>query len=248
MGLQLSADVIEEIQSGIMAKADTSRLITLFRKLQFATEEFASTDYRKRCFRYISRISHDAMQHNPAGVRAIVNDPIFMEIQRERTEAFTVLTRISKILEQGAANPYEKILGLSFSYAHVVEGVFKKSVQDCYLIDEISLMKTISIEEVEHFGIGKIMKEYQKTRRELTIFEGWDDVVRNAVSHARMHYDGKLENMTFVDRTKQRIRSSTYSFEQLQEMYMKLFDVFSLVLIRNQIRRISDIIHAISQR
>jgi hypothetical protein len=248
MELQVSAGIVEELESAISTKADISRLNTLFKKLQISTEEFISTDHRKACFDYVSRISRAAMKDNRDAVVALTNDPIFVEIQRERIEAFTVLTRISNILEHGARDPYEKILGLSFSYAHIVEGVFKRSVQDCYLIHELSEMKAVNVDEVQHWGVSQLRQEYEKNGKELTIFDGWDDIVRNAVAHARIRYDEKLEEMTFVDRTKKGTRSSTYGFEKLQQKYNELFDVYCLVLIRNQIWRVSDIIYAPRQR
>jgi hypothetical protein len=242
MGLELSAGIVKEIQAAVLAHSDLQSRVTLFKRLQIATEEFATTPYRKRCFDYVSRISRAGMHKNPEGVRAAVNYPHFAEIQKERTSAFTVLSRLSTILEKGASNSYESILGLSFSYANIVDGVYKRSVQDCYVIDELSDMRTVDLNNVQHYGVGKILQEYNEKGKDTTIFEGWDDVVRNAVAHVRIEFDEASDKMTYIDKIATRTRASVYAFNELQEKYNKLFDVFSLVLIRNQMWRISDMI------
>jgi hypothetical protein len=239
--LPATAEICEEIESEARKKKG-NRLSRLYKNLQIsAMYEYATTDHRKRCIAYLTtRMKEAATKYHKEVVR-VVNAVEVATIPNRRAQAFKIQGDISRVILNGYTNEYERLLGLSFAYATAVEGVYKASIQDCYVWEKLGTGEKIEPKKVPNMKISDILDYYKRVGSDISIFEGYDSIVRNAVAHSTIEYNEQKRKMLYKDNYGQNERIQEYAFEELFAMYDKLKDVFELTLLKNQILRINDV-------
>lgn len=212
-----------------------------FKNLQIVADtEFGKKDpYKKRCVAYLSKKVAGSMQENFASVRDILNASDFTTLLWTRENAYRLSRVLTRMLIDSAKSEEEKLIGLSYSYANMVEGTYKSSVQECYMWEKLSRRETIITACIIKKDVGNVLDFYTQVKEDRTIFEGYDSVVRNAVAHSTMFYDKPSKKMKYVD--KKSAREKIYSFEELVLLYQKVRSVYELVLIRNLVLDVYDV-------
>ena len=134
------------------------------------------------------------------------------------------------------------MLGLSIVYANAIEGIYKRAVQDCYVWEKISTgsVRTGQVATIPKKDIKTIIDYYDKQNMDKCIFEGYDDMIAlNAVAHSTLSFDETTDKMLYTD--KRSNRQVRYDFDTLQQLYQKVWNVYEMVLVKNQILRINDV-------
>ncbi|MEM2140482.1 hypothetical protein [Nitrososphaera sp.] len=218
-----------------------SYLNVTFKNLQKTLEyEFGTNEYRKRIFAYLNKRVRVAMISYIDKVKEMNAAPEIHDVIFDRVNAFRIIGKLSKMLESSSKSEFERLLGLSYSYAATVEGVYKRSVQDCYVWERLGTgaLKNNTFSAIHEMDIPKVVDYFDRCFIEKSIFEGYDDIVRNAIAHSTIYFDENTNKMTYKDKRSQ--REVSYDFDGLQEKYQKLWDVYQMVLVKNQLLRISD--------
>lgn len=213
----------------------------LFKNLQTVSElEFGSTPYRKKILDYLNQRIRLAMTVRIDQVEAMNKDPVMVDFVYDRMNANRVFTAVNKILLKGSETPYEKTIGLSYAYSAIVEGVYKKSIQDCYAWERIGsgTVGEEPISSIANTDIGAIIKYYNENSIDKSIFEGYSNTIRNSVAHFTMYYNENTNKMTYKDRKSG--KEITIDREELYQFYTKVWDVYFMVLAKNQLLSIND--------
>lgn len=213
----------------------------LFKHLQTVSElEFGSTPYRKRIIGYLNKRIRVAMTVRIDQVVQMYKDPVISDVIFDRMNANRIFTTLNKILLAGSVTPYEKTVGLSYAYSTIVEGVYKKSVQDCYVWERIGAgtLKSNTLASLPEMDVNKIIDYFNGNSIDRSIFEGFNDTVRNAVAHSTIYYNENTNKMTYKD--KRSGKQEVLDRNQLYELYTKIWDVYFMVLAKNQLLGIND--------
>jgi len=229
------------------ASVDIGYMKTTYKNLQVLIEnEFSVSDHRRRCMGYFAASMRRAMKSNVAEVTRVLNDPQIATIPVDRVNAYKLLNELSRILLAGSGSDRDKAIGLSFAYSHAVEGVYKKSVQECYIWHKLGVREHIDTKAVPRMDVAKVRDYYTSKNLDTSIFEGYNRTVRNAVSHTTFRFDDTIQKMIYEDR--QSGDKATYSFMELHSLYQNIWDVLELMLAKNQVLIVHDVCMAIFKR
>jgi hypothetical protein len=201
-------------------------------------KEYSSSIYRARIYNYItSRVSAAMEDHHDEVVKAL-NTPGFMQVPKERLHIFQTLNALIRILFAGAKTDSDKALAGSIAYSYAVEGIYKMSVRDCYVWERLGCGQEVDTEKVVGMDIMHVFDYYRKNELEMVIFEGYDNTVRNAVSHATFYYDAAANLTSYEDRRKG--AAVRFSFIEIEDKYQKLKELYQYILIKNVLINVSD--------
>jgi len=166
------------------------------------------------------------------------------------------ILREPKKLESDEKEKELKFVGLSYVYASMVGGIFRFTLQDVYRWEKVSNGENVDPEIVTDMDVEQI-QNYYKTKNDLLYFEGYDPIVRHAVAHSNFEYDKAVKKITYVNE-KRVLQSdgtnplrrfvSTYSFEDLHEMYNKIKSLYHLNIILNRMLLIETALAQLTQR
>jgi hypothetical protein len=149
-----------------------------------------------------------------------------------------------------------KFVGLSYVYASMIGGIFRFTLQDVYRWEKVSEGQSVNPSVVTDMDVEQI-QNYYKTKKDLSYFDGYDSIVRHAVAHSNFEYDKTTQKMTYIN--EKRVREpdgsnplkrfvSTYSFDDLHEMYNKVKSLYHLNMILNRLLLIETALAMITNR
>lgn len=240
MGLKKAAEATLHLQ--VEAKQRTIHRDTLeniFLSIQSDVwDEFFLNDYRKRLVEHLSHRTNIAMDRYHSVLVRVMNAPGIAELPRDRGNIFKVQTVLDDVISAGSKTEEQRSVSISFLYAFAVEGVYKRSLVDCYIWEKISAGLRINTSRVLNIDIHHVHEYYTASGVDMIIFEGYDSIVRNAISHATFAFNPKDCKITYLDR--RRSDSISYTLDDILERYQKIKDVYQFVLIRNVLIGISD--------
>lgn len=218
-----------------------SYLNTTFRGLQFVSErDFGNTGYRRRIIRYLRMRMKSALMTNIDKVSEMNMNEQVQDGIYDRMNANKIFSTLQKILINGSITKYEKLLGLSYAYAAVVEGVYKKSIQMCYLWER---MGTYSLQDdmfstINEMDIHKIRGYYKRCFVDEAIFDGYNNTIRNAIAHSTIYFNNETNEMLYRD--KRSGKEKSLDVDGLYALYEKIWAVYLMILLEDQILRIHD--------
>lgn len=218
-----------------------SYLNLLFKNLQTTSQiEFSHNEYRNRIIRFLNRRINTVMMTNIERLVEANRAPEMLDMINDRVNAYKIVRTLSDILIKGSKSEYEKLLGLSYSYAASIEGVYKRSVQDCYVWERLAAetWRNDTASSLQEMDIHKIINYFDAHSIDKSIFDGYDDTVRNAIAHSTLYFDENTNTMKYKD--KRAAMEVSYTFEQLRDKLQKIWDIYEMVLVKNQILRTND--------
>lgn len=196
--------IIDEVQRSSVIR---SYLNALFTHLQYISErDFGTTPYKKDIIAYMNRRVALNMTTYIDEIAELTKQPPIVEMINDRVNAYKIIGTLKKILEPVAQSPNERMLGLSIAYANAIEGIYKRAVQDCYVWEKISIGSAGAgqVTTLPNQDIKTVITYYDKQNIDKCIFEGYDDIVRNAVAHSTLSFDQTTNEMLYIDRRSNR--------------------------------------------
>lgn len=230
------------------AQIDYDMINQTYKNLQTLTRfEFGKKeDHRRRAIAYLYKRVTVSIQANYSDVRAVHNTQEVADNILNRVNASKVLRRLNKILIKGSEDEEDRLTGLSIAYANAVEGVYKRSIQDCYMWELLASKKHVKSSVVPTMDIKMIMDYYNTTHTEITVFEGYDSTVRNAVGHSTFYFDPNEKKMKYEDKISGNVK--LLSFDELYSLYRKIENIYQMVIINTHVLRLSDICLELMER
>lgn len=128
-----------------------------------------------------------------------------------------------KIIARKEQSHQENFVGLSSEYAMKIEGLYKIDAHICYLLSKFAMEEIISWKKIENTDIGIMKKYYKENFDDVSLFEGWNNHLRNSIAHATYYYEKEKMTMRYED--KQSNWKEELSYDDLFEMSQKIIDV-----------------------
>lgn len=241
-------DMITELSTSItMTKVSGSSITSKFRNLQTEIKrEFGTSTHRKNVMNMLTLAHKNAVTTNLVEVMHVVNEPNVIEITNDRTIAYGIMNAFYQIIMRGSKNNEEKMIGLSFLYLNLVDGVFRNSLRTCLMWEQLSHIHPVDTTTIWNIDIHNIRTYFTTNSLDLSYFMGWNSTIRNAVGHSTFHFDSLTNKMIYEDRRAGRKEQLTVN--ELEELVQMLFNVFETVLLLNQISRVNDVCDTLVKR
>jgi len=252
ISLPLSFKKIDQIISFLQTsiknkKIDRTQLNTEFKSLQTQIEsEFPTTQYRMDIQKDFLKAVRRSFKLYLQQVIKIVNHPSMIKIVERRTRSLRNLFLLRKIIYGCAKSNEEKAVGISQIYLSIVDGLYRGAIRDCYIWILISHGQSVNPTSFTKSDVRTIHAGFVTNNFDRKYFEGWNSVVRNAVAHSTFHYDAKRNKIVYEDLIAN--SSTELTISEVSDLCDKLYEVFLLVLIRNQISRVNDVCDVLSKR
>jgi hypothetical protein len=151
---------------------------------------------------------------------------------------FQTLNDLKRLLFAGAKTDAEQALAGSITYSYTVESIYKLSVRDCYVWERLGTNQQVDTKKVLGMDIMNIYDYFKNGNRDMIMFEGYENTVRNAVSHATFFYDPKDGITTYTDKRKG--LSVKHTLLQIEDKYEKLRELYLYVMLRNVLINVGD--------
>jgi len=243
-----SAEIIDDIKNELSSSTyERESLNSKFRKLQTTAEnEFGKNDHRKNCIIMLNKQLRKALVLNLSEVKKIRNQDEVVKIITQRANAYRNLQLLRKIVTSGATNEEEGLIGISYGYLAQVDGIYKKSLQDCYVWEKLGNKEKIEAEKVPKMSVADLKNYFEKMEKKLFYFEGWDSIVRNSVGHSAFQYDKQKRKMVYNDLYAK--KTTEYTIDEMIALYDKMENIFQLIMSTNQIIQANDIIERFLQK
>lgn len=261
--MEATAVVVDEILELInrtMSKIDQDGLKKLFTKYQNTMEiEFSNKgDYEKKIVIKLLDQSRKALTNYLTNTQnAFETSKRYERVKQRMNSNHNVETLRYLVIRDPQVDLEKRFIGLSYAYANFVNGVFRFSIQDCYTWEKISNGDNVDPDDIADMEVADIHNYYNQ-KSDLLYFEGFDSVVRNAVAHSNFEFDPITGEITYVAEGRREIsptgtlttnrQTVTYSFEQMVENYQKLEKIYELVLITNQVPKVSTCLAKLTER
>ena len=230
-GLPHSSQILDKISRYISGKIpnslDENYNTDEFKKFQDSTHiEFSTTSHRGNCSSFLLTTFRKSMKnHHPESVE-IINNNLRIDKQEKRYRSYHNLQLLKKIVLNGATNDEERLIGISYAYLSLVDGIYTTSLLECYVWDRISRNLPVNIESVYRMSIANVYDYFKNQSLPLHYFDGWDIKVRNAVAHSSFKFDATRNKMIYESTTG----ISEYDINEMIENYEKLESIYPLVL------------------
>lgn len=240
-------EIHEEFQNTIPNSINHTSILSKFHNLQTKSEsEFGNTTHRSNIIRQLQDAIRLTISNNQTEMRHIVNESNVVEIGTMRINALQILRSYEQVIRRGSNTSEERMIGFSFYYMGLVDGVYRNSLRMCYIWEQLSHSHQVDTSRIWQIDVGNIQQYFVTNSFHLGYFEGWNRNVRNAVGHSTFHFDNIKNKMIYEDRRANSIVE--LSEPELMDLIEKLSNVFELLLVQNQIWRVNDICDTFIQR
>ena len=242
-------DIKNELQNGVTAgRIDKNSINLKYRTLQttYAQEFSRSDSHRSGVISMLQASMNRALTQNNVETQHVMNEPNVVEIIQRRSRAYGVLRTFRQIIWNGAQTDEEKIIGLSYVYLNLVDGVFRNALRACYIWQQLSRNDPVDTTTLLDTSVNNIRQYFTNTGLPMHYFEGWQGYVRNAVGHTTFHYD-TTRNLAVYDDFIAGI-TTTLSLQQLIDMCDKLWNVYEASFLSIQFTRINDVCSTLCDR
>lgn len=252
LGLSNSATIVNdiniEISNGVnIKKVDGNSIGSKFRNLQTEIKrEFGTSVHRTNVITMLTLAHKRAVTTNLVEVMHVVNEPNVIGITSDRTIAYSTMNTFQQIIVRGSNNDVEKMIGLSFLYLNLVDGVFRNSLRTCLMWEQLSHGHQVDTTTIWSIDIHNIRSYFTTNNLDLSYFKGLNSTIRNAVGHSTFHFDSSVNKMIYEDRRAGRKEQLTVN--ELADLIQMLFNVFEDVMLINQISRVNDVCDTLIKR
>lgn len=201
-----------------------SSLEALFEEIIKTVEnEFGKRDeHSKKCVQMILR--HLQIIFTSPRYDEMLDELI--EIMRKREPTANIWRGLLRSISHEKQNNKERFVGLSQEYASKIEGLYKIDLRICYLISKFAMNNKSSWKKIMNTNTSEIKNYYNEKFDDTSLFEGWNNHIRNAVAHSSYYYDD--DNMTMTYEDSQVSWKKELSYNELLEMSQKLMNVCEL--------------------
>jgi hypothetical protein len=242
-----SALIIKEMKQQLeneIPNINENELNRKFTNLQDTLEvEFCKRgDYSKSIFLYLQKKVRKTMKTNLAEYQKTFGVSSHMDRSEQRHRMYKILEKLRTTTLRGAKDEEDKMIGISFAYLGLVNGVYRFALQDCYRYELLANGQTVDPEYITKLEIHNIYCYYSDNNLPLDYFDGWNSTVRNAVGHSNFFYDEMKQKMIYVDEPNEPAKKqvSEYDFDEMADNYRKLLEVYYAVLIFDQMVLVSS--------
>jgi len=244
-----SATILDGIRTYISAETpntlDRNHISEEFKNLQASCQsEFSTTTHKGNCIALLlTAFRRSLTDHHQESVE-VINNNLRIDKQEKRVRSYRNLQLLKKIVLQGASDDEERLIGISYAYLSLVDGIYTTSLLECYVWDRISRNLPVNIESVYRMSIANVYDYFKNQSLPLYYFDGWDVKVRNAVAHSSFKFDKDTNKMIYEATTG----ISEYDFNEMVENYEKLESIYPMILSAVQITAINDVLDEFVRR
>lgn len=255
MDLKSSAILVREMKHIIETtkpKIDKNKLNKKFIDLQDTIDvEFSKKGtHHEKIIKQLQHALRTTLTKNLSNYQRVFQDNTKMEKVQQRSDSYRNTELLKSMVIKSATTDEERLIGISYAYLGLVNGIYRLSLHDCYALQKLSQDESVDPEAVKNMEVADIKDYFTTKGLPMDYFDGLDTIVRNAVGHSNFHYDSTKERMTYIDEpnnpTKKRIME--YSFAEMVENYEKLESLYSAILIINQLINVSSTCKELSDR
>ena len=247
MNLKLSAKITLEMKDLIIKTiphVDSNRLKQKFIDLQDTIQvEFSkNSTHHENIIKQLQGSVRKTLKTNLNESHKTFEVSSRYEKTEQRKNSWRVVELLKRMTLRGAQDDEDKLIGISYAYLGLVNGIFRLSLQDCYAWQRLGNGDSVDPELLKNMEVADIYDYYKNNNLPMNYFNGLDPVVRNAVGHSNFHYDTQKQRMIYTDEPKDTTKSaktSEYNFQEMVENYDKLEAVYHVVLLMNQTLLIS---------
>ena len=249
IGLTGSTQILDGINTYIGSKIpnslDKNHVTNEFKNLQGSIHrELSTTPHKGKCIAFLLTAFRKSLTNHHQESFEIINNNLRIDKQEKRVRSYRNLQLLKKIVLQGASNDEEKLIGISYAYLSLVDGIYATSLLECYVWDRISRNLPVNIESVYRMSIANVYDYFKNQSLPLHYFDGWDVKVRNAVAHSSFKFDSVRSKMVYEATTG----TSEYDFNEMVENYEKLESLYPAVLSTIQTTAINDVLQEFVRR
>jgi len=180
-----------------------------------------------------------SMRINRINAITIINDNLKLDKNEQRTHSYRNLQLLKKIVLNGATDDEERLIGISYAYLSLVDGIYTTSLRDCYVWQRLSENLPVDSSAIVKMSVSGIRDFFKNQSLPLHYFDGWERTVRNAVAHSSFKYDLATQVMQYEDIYGNQIE---HTFTEMVENYEKLESVYPAVLVVNHTLAINDVL------
>lgn len=241
-------DIKGELENGKLAvKIDKTSINTKYKALQTKfVQEFSSTPHRTNVISILQHSMNETISKNNVEMQHVFNEPNVVEIINRRANAYRVLSIFRQVIWNGAKTDEEKMIGLSYVYMNLVDGIFRNALRICYIWEQLSRKEQVNTTTISDIDVYSIYKYFNGNRLPMHYFDGWNGYARNAIAHTTFHYDSSTNETVYEDLIANKI--VRLSLVQLIDMCTKLWDVFGAIFLFTQFTRINDVCFTLCDR
>ncbi|MCH7647092.1 MAG: hypothetical protein IIA83_00585 [Thaumarchaeota archaeon] len=240
-------EIHDKFQKTIPNSVNSTSTLSKFHNLQTTSEsEFGNTAHRSDIIKQLQDAIRLTVSNNQTEMRHILNESNVIEIGTMRINALRILRSYEQVIRRGSKTSEERMIGFSFYYMGLVDGVYRNSLRMCYIWEQLSHLDQVDTSRIWQTDVGNIQQYFVTNSLHLGYFEGWNRNVRNAVGHSTFHFDNIKNKMIYEDIHANSIVELSES--ELMELIENLSNVFEILLVQNQIFRVNDICDTFIQR
>ncbi|SMH72021.1 hypothetical protein [Candidatus Nitrosotalea okcheonensis] len=247
LGLKLSAITVNEIvhtMQNQIPKIDRTKITALFHDLQDSIDvEFCKiSTHHKNIFCLLQSDYRISLKIYPQVVNQVFNMNNKVDKLERRINIYRNLEILRSAVMRNNPSIEEKFVGLSYAYLGIVDGLYKLSLQECYVWHKIAKNEPIHMKNILDSSPAEIYNHFLQEKINLSYFDGWDRTVRNSVGHSSFKYDNVKQQMTYenYDRKTGNYNTIDYTYDQLGENYYKLEAIYHAVLAITHISMVND--------
>ncbi len=237
-----------ELENGVtVKKIDKNSITSKYKALQTKfVHEFSSTTQRTNVISMLQQSMTETITKNNVEMQHVFNEPNVVEIISRRSYAYRVLSIFRQVIWNGAKTDEERMIGLSYVYLNLVDGIFRNALKICFIWQQLSRKEQVDTKTISDISVYDIYKYFNKNGLPMHYLDGWNGYVRNAVAHTTFQYDSSKNEAVYDDL----IANKTVKLwlGQLIEMCDKLWNVYGAVFLFTQFTRINDVCFTLCDR
>jgi hypothetical protein len=185
--------------------------------------------YHKR-FNTVSKTNNKAFSEP-------VLDRYWTKVIKQRGQARKVIFALDPILKRGAKTDFDKVVSCAYIYLSIIDGIYGKNLKEFVIMHTLSQFKTPNLVQLQKMDLKKIKKFFKGVPKSSCLFDGYSDVIRNAIAHSSFWYDEKTKLINFEDRYHN--RKVKITLDEFVDMVDKLSDIDIMVFYYGEIQIIN---------
>lgn len=255
MELKLSSKIVGEmlqIIKNTIPHIDKNKLSSKFIELQDSIEvEFSKkSKHYENVIKQLQKSVRKTIKYNLSESHKTFETSSRYEKMDQRKNSWRIVELLRRITLKGSTDDEEKLIGISFAYLGLINGIYRLSLQDCYAWHRLGEGDSVDPQSLKNMEVADIYDYFNTKKLPMHYFNGLDLIVRNAVGHSNFHYDKDKQRMIYVDQPKNstKVKISEYNFLEMAENYTNLEVVYHAVLLLNQESLISTSCDVLTKR
>jgi len=199
--------------------------------------EYNKTPHRIQVSDFYHRLFNTVSKTNQKAFSEKVLDKYWAKVIRHRGQSRKIIFELDAILKRGNKTNFDTAISISILYLSMIDGIYGKNLKEFVIMYTLSQFKTPNLVELQKMDLRKIKEFFKKVSKSSCLFDGYSDVIRNAVAHSSFWYDEKKNQIHFEDRYHSRKEVKT--IDELLDMSEKLSDIDIMVFYYGEIQIIN---------